>query len=44
MTKNNITVFDEDGNEINECYCDPCGDRECGCWSKRCDWWLENND
>jgi len=44
MADKNIVVFDEDGTPITECCCDPCGDRECDCWGKRCDWCLENND
>lgn len=26
-----------------ECSCDPCGDRECDCWGKRCDY-CQNQD
>ena len=38
-----IKVFDEDNNEITECYCDPCGDENCDCRGKRCDYCLANN-
>jgi hypothetical protein len=37
-------IIDEDGNEITECECDPCGDPECSCYGKRCAWCTENND
>lgn len=38
-----VKLFDEDGNEITECYCDPCSDENCDCRGKRCDYCLANN-
>jgi len=37
-------ILDEDGVEITECFCDPCGDAECSCYGKRCEWCVKNND
>ena len=37
-------MLDEDGNLITECFCDPCGDPDCGCWYKRCGFCLEQDD
>jgi hypothetical protein len=36
-------LIDEDGNEITECFCDPCNDENCDCRQKRCDYCLENS-
>jgi len=35
-------ITDEDGNVVTECYCDPCGDENCDCRGKRCNFCLEN--
>jgi hypothetical protein len=35
-------IVDEEGNVITECYCDPCGDENCDCRGKRCNYCLEN--
>jgi len=28
----------------SECTCDPCGDRDCDCYGKRCDFCLKERD
>jgi hypothetical protein len=36
------TIVDEEGNVVTECYCDPCGDENCDCRGKRCNYCLAN--
>jgi hypothetical protein len=44
MSEANDILLDEDGTPITECYCDPCGDLDCSCRGKRCDFCLEQNE
>jgi len=38
-----VKLFDEDGNEIAEFYCDPCSDENCNCRVQRCDYCKAND-